>query len=90
MIVEMGADKQDSIKHSLPFHTITIKAGSNNQQIIKTYHVFNDTHYNDDGELLKYDPDRMYASFNNDQDMATVQYRTFDKITVDPRIFLQQ
>ncbi len=90
MIVEMDADKRDSLMNTQAFHTITIKAGKNNQQVIKTYHVKNETHYNDDGELLLYDPDRMYATFNNAQDMATVQFRTFDNITIDPRAFQAQ
>ena len=89
MVVNMDESKRDSLKHSQPFHTITLKAGKNNQQVIKTYHVKNDTQYDDDGNMLKYDPDRMYGSFNGGKDLATVQFRTFDRITVDPKFFLK-
>ncbi len=88
IVTEMNEAKEDSLKHKAqPFISITLVAGANNKQEIKTFRVKNDTHYNDEGELLKYDPDRMYAVFNNEEDVATVQYRTFDKITVDPKRF---
>jgi len=86
MTTHISEHKKDSLIHSQPFYSITIKAGEKNQQIINTYHVINETHYDDNGNLLKYDPDRMYGSFNNNTDLATVQFRTFDKITIDPKL----
>ncbi len=91
MVTEMTEQKRDSlINKAKPFHTITLEAGKDNRQVIKTFHVKNDTHYNDEGEMLLYDPDRMYAVFNNNKDIATVQYRTFDKITIDPKLFFSK
>ncbi len=88
IVTEMNDTKKDSLKHKAqPFLSITLVAGANNKQEIKTFHVKNDTHYNDEGEMLLYDPDRMYAVFNDNNDIATVQYRTFDKIAVDPKRF---
>lgn len=90
LITHMSDEKRDSLVKSQPFLTITLRAGDDNVQIVNTYRVPNDTHYDDDGEMLKYDPDRMYGSFNNSTDIATVQYRTFDKITVRPEFFIKQ
>ena len=87
MITHMSDSKRDSLVKSHPYYTIVLKAGVNNKQILKTYHVKNDVHYDDNGDLLLYDPDRMYGSFNNDVDIATVQFRTVDKITVSPTFF---
>lgn len=89
MVVNMSDSKRDSLNKSQAYHTITLRAGEKNQQVIKTYHVKNDTQYDDDGNLLKYDPDRMYGSFNGGKDLATVQFRTFDRITVDPKVFMK-
>jgi len=90
MITHMTDEKRDSLIHSKEWHTIIIEAGENNKQVVKTYHVANSTHYDDDGNFLKYDPDRMYGSFNNAEDLATLQFRTFDRITVNPRFFQKQ
>lgn len=87
MITNMTDSKRDSLIQSKPYHIIKLEAGKNNTQLIKTYHVLNQNHYDDDGNMLKYDPDRMYASFNKNKDLATIQFRTFDKITVDPKFF---
>ncbi len=87
IVVEMTSEKRDSLNKSTPFHHITLKAGKDNVQEIRTYHVPNDKMYDDNGNLLKYDPDRMYAFFNQFKDIATVQFGTFDKITVDPLLF---
>ncbi|MBN2669894.1 MAG: DUF4340 domain-containing protein [Bacteroidales bacterium] len=90
IVVSMNQEKKDSLVQSMPFYTITFKAGDNNKQTIKTYHVPNDTHYDDNGNLLKYDPDRMYGVFNGGKDWATVQFYSFDKIIVDPKLFIIQ
>lgn len=90
MITEMSDSKKDSIKNTVPFYTIKIDAGENNRQVIKTYHIKNETMYNDDGKLLAYDPDRMYGYFNQDKDLATVQFRTFDRITVPLEFFMKE
>lgn len=90
LITHMTDEKRDSLVKSNPFLTITLKAGENNVQVVNTYRVLNDTHYDDEGEMLKYDPDRMYGSFNNSIDLATIQFRTFDKITVRPEFFIKQ
>ena len=87
MITHMSQGKRDSLISSRPFCTIVFKSGENNKQVLKTYYVKNDVHYDDNGDLLLYDPDRAYGSFNKDLDIATVQYRTLDKITVKPSFF---
>jgi len=86
----MTDEKRDSLVHSKAWHTIAIEAGDRNKQVINTYHVKNDIHYDDDGNFIKYDPDRMYGSFNNGKDIATLQFRTFDRITVNPSFFQKQ
>ncbi len=90
MITNMSKEKRDSLINSAPWITITLKAGEKNQQIIKTYHVVNGVRRDDEGNKLEYDPDRMYGSFNNSKDLATVQFRTFDRITVNPKFFQKE
>ena len=87
MITHMTDGKRDSLVSSRPFCTIVFKSGESNKQVLKTYYVRNDVHYDDNGDLLLYDPDRVYGSFNNDLDLATVQYRTLDKIRVETSFF---
>lgn len=89
MITHMTQEKRDSMINSQSWHTIRLKAGEDNVQEIRTFHVLNDAHYDDDGNILKYDPDRMYGLFNQ-SDLATLQFRTLDNITVNPKYFLKQ
>ena len=91
LAVNMKDTKKDSLLKAQAFHIIHIETTNNQEQTIKTYRVLNDAGItNDNGELLKYDPDRAYGFFNNLKDVATIQYRTLDKITVAPSFFVQQ
>ncbi len=83
MVVDMKQEKLDSLRAAKPLHTIRVTTKKGTQDI-KTFYVKNDNYFNDEGEILKYDPDRMYCLFNGDKEVATVQYFTFNKITIDP------
>jgi len=91
LAVNMKEAKKDSLLKSEAFQIIHIETTDNTEQTINIYRVFNDSGVtNDNGEVLKYDPDRVYGFFNNLKDVATVQYRTLDKIAVEPSFFIKQ
>lgn len=74
--------KKDSILTSTPFHIIRLTDISGETTEIKTYHrKAPEGLLNIYGEELKYDPDRLYASFNDDQDFALIQFYVFDNLT---------
>jgi len=91
LAVNMKEAKKDSLLKSNAYQIIHIETNDGKQQTIKTYRVLNDAGItNDDGELLKYDPDRTYGFFNNLKEVATIQYRTLDKIAVAPSFFIKE
>ena len=72
----------DSIRRQQPFHIITVTLADGKQIKVKTFHKKTETDfYGDDGKLLPWDPDRMYAEINEGKDFVLVQFFTFDKIT---------
>ncbi len=72
---------KDSIINSQPYHVIRVTDNHGQTTEIKTYR-----RKADDGEediygfKLQYDPDRLFASFNDGQDFALIQYYVFDHI----------
>jgi hypothetical protein len=84
-------DKKDSIINSTPFHIIRVTDREGNTREIKTYHRkarkgLTDVY----GEELKYDPDRLYATFNEKNDFALIQFYIFDNLTKKANYFLPQ
>lgn len=72
----------DSIRRQTPFHILTVTLADGNQIRVKTFHKKAETEfYGDDGKLIPWDPDRMYAEINEGKDFVLVQFFTFDKIT---------
>ncbi|MDK2909135.1 MAG: hypothetical protein PWR20_702 [Bacteroidales bacterium] len=72
----------DSIRQQQPFHVLTVSLADGKQIRIKTFHKKSETEfYGDDGKLIPWDPDRMYAEINEGKDFVLVQFFTFDKIT---------
>lgn len=72
----------DSIRQQSPFHILTVTLADGKQVRVKTFHKKAETEfYGDDGKLIPWDPDRMYAEINEGKDFVLVQFFTFDKIT---------
>lgn len=81
-------DKKDSIINSTPFHIIRVTDRDGKTTQIKTYHRkarkgLTDVY----GENLKYDPDRLYATFNDGEDFALIQFYVFDNLTKKANYF---
>ena len=73
--------KKDSIINSTPQHTIRITDMQDNKQTIKLYlRRAPDGLSNQYKDEMKYDPDRLYALFNDGEDFALVQYYIFDHL----------
>ncbi|MCF8330972.1 MAG: DUF4340 domain-containing protein [Bacteroidales bacterium] len=82
-------EKKDSIINSTPFHIIRLKDAQDKTNVIKTYQRRAPEGLNNVyGEEMKYDPDRMYALFNNEEDFALVQFYIFDNLTRKLSYFL--
>ncbi|MFO8087659.1 MAG: DUF4340 domain-containing protein [Bacteroidales bacterium] len=82
-------EKRDSIVNSQPFHIIRLTDMSDNTYEIKTYHrKFPEGKKDVFDQEMTYDPDRMYALFNQETDFALVQFYTFDHITRKLSYFL--
>ena len=71
----------DSLQHVIPFATMTITE-TNGQA-----HVYNFIHRQPNqgknqqyGVEYKYDPDRLFMKFNNDKELAIIQYYVFGKL----------
>lgn len=73
--------QKDSIMNSEPYQVIQVTDVSGETTEIKTYRRRADEGVEDlYGFQLKYDHDRLFASFNDHQDFALVQYYVFDHI----------
>lgn len=84
-------EKKDSIINSTPFHIIRLTDVQNRTSVIKTYHRNAPQGLkNVYGETMKYDRDRLYALFNNEEDFALVQFYIFDNLTRKLSYFLPQ
>lgn len=71
----------DSILSSTPFYQIVVTDKGGKQTVVKTYHKNNPGGpYDEAGNLVMYDPDRMYASINNGKDFVQIQFFVFDNI----------
>ncbi|RLD63202.1 MAG: hypothetical protein DRJ01_04325 [Bacteroidetes bacterium] len=80
--------KKDSIIASQPEYIITLEDVNGNVKSVKTYKKTSEGHTDRFGNKLKYDPDNMYAVFNNDQDLVFAQYYVFDPIMKNINYFL--
>ncbi len=71
----------DSIRATKPFHTILLTEKSGKVLKVNTYHRANPGGpLDDNGNMILYDRDRMYASINDDKDFVLIQFFVFDNI----------
>lgn len=89
LIDDMDLQMIDSITSSKPQHIITLTDIDGNITQVKTFRR-KATIYIEDlyGQAFDYDPDRMYALVNNDEDFVLVQYQTFSRIIRPLQFFL--
>jgi hypothetical protein len=79
-----GLDQKsvDSITASLPLNIITLTDTAGNVNVVKTFRLINQNgDFDDEGNLLPYDRDRLYASINGGKEFVLIQYFVFDPIT---------
>lgn len=73
--------KKDSLTSQEPLYDIHLRRKDGGEQHVKTYKKETPKRReNIQGEPLGYDPDRMYATINNGNDLVLVQFFVFDKI----------
>lgn len=90
LIDDMDLNIVDSITSSQPLHIITLTDIYGNKHQVKTFRLHARGVADDiQGQALEYDPDRMYALINDEQDFVLIQYFTFDRIIRPFQFFLE-
>jgi hypothetical protein len=80
---ELNAQQQDSLKASSPLAVIQIVTTNDSTQAILFRKAINRrslSQLDEEGNSLKYDIDRMYASIKNGKELVIIQYFSFGKI----------
>jgi len=91
LLNDMDPVKKDSILKSTPFLIISLTDTNGKNNTIKTFHMANLAgHMDYNGKPLPYDPDRLYALVNNDQDFTLIQFFVFDKVLRPKFYFLKE
>lgn len=81
MVTEKQLKIKDSILQSSPYHILTITDIKNITTQFKTYHKKAPAEQHEFiGTIQKYDLDRMYIAFNNQKDLAIIQFILFDNV----------
>ncbi len=90
VVLEMEQAKKDSIIASEPYFSIRVTDifGKENK-IVAFYLPYKGDKLDANGNLYKYDLDRMYGYFN-DELIVFIQYYTFDKFLLPKKFFLKQ
>lgn len=71
----------DSLQNCLPFATLTIRDKSNQPYVYNFLHMAAAPGKNQKyGVDYKYDPDKLYMKFDNDRELAVIQYFVFGKL----------
>ncbi|MBS1637837.1 MAG: hypothetical protein JST26_18130 [Bacteroidetes bacterium] len=71
----------DSLQHALPFATMTITETAGKTHVYNFLHRQPNAGKNQQyGVDYKYDPDRLFLKFDNDKELAIIQYYVFGKL----------
>jgi hypothetical protein len=71
----------DSVLKSKPFYQVTLLDKAGKTINVKMYHKKNpNSGFDDAGNAVYFDPDRMYASINEGKDFVLIQFFVFDNI----------
>lgn len=80
---DLGQKYIDSVKNTPPVYRFTVKNTSNETFKVTTYRILSKGgDYDEKGNLLPYNPDRMFALVNDDRDFVLIQYFVFERLTV--------
>jgi len=80
----------DSLARLKPFDIITVTGTDFKTDVYKFYHKQTPNTAPEHGVVYKYDPDRMYLSFDNNREWAIIQTFVFGKLLVSPDYFLPE
>jgi hypothetical protein len=90
LLLDLPKPKQDSITKSKPFHIITLTEKSGKTLVVKTFHRANPGGpIDENGNMVIWDRDRMYALVNNDKDFVIIQFFVFDNLLKPLEYFLK-
>lgn len=91
LIDQMSKSKRDSIIKNELFATIEIIDVSGQKNKVKIYKKeAPEDKLEVTGEPMKYDPDRLYALINNDEDFVLIQYYNFGKLLQPINFFMKR
>ncbi len=78
---KLKTETRDSILASLKFFSISLTTNNGKTNTVTAYAIKAKPGAVDlKGNPIDFDPDRMYAKINEEQDLALIQYFTFDKL----------
>ncbi len=82
LVNDMNPQRKDSVLSVPPLHIITVASKDGRLQVVKTFRKPGMPGEIDlEGNPVIVDRDRLYAVFNEDREMALIQYFVFDRIT---------
>jgi hypothetical protein len=87
-----GLDQKsiDSITATTPLNIVTLTDTTGKVNVVKTFRLVNDNgDFDEEGNLLPYDRDRLYALINGGKEFVLIQYFVFDPITRPLSYFLR-
>lgn len=91
LLERMDQKEIDSITASTPVNIITLTDVAGNINRVKTFRLRNKTgDFDESGNLLPYDRNRLYALINDGKEFVLIQYFVFDPITRPLSYLLRQ
>ena len=91
LITDITKQRKDFIIQHELFGTITITDATGNKNSVRMFHkAAQEDQLEVTGEPMKYDPDRMFALINNDEDFILIQFYTFGKLLQPIDYFLKK
>ena len=88
-ILDMKPEKMDSLVHVAPEKTFTVKLVDNTERTLMLYLIDVEEGRADSfGNLIDYDPDRMYGYYDDFKELVTVQTLSLNPVTKEINDFL--
>mgnify|MGYP001113624512 CR=1 FL=1 len=82
--------KIDSVLHSEPYCIISVQDDQGNKNKIAIYQKPAENKFDEFGQKVKFDYHKAYATFNNNQELITIQYYIFDPLFKEIDYFRSQ
>lgn len=80
VVSNLSKQNVDSILSSDPYCIIEVEGIEKQKDVINIYRKPSEKEFDEFGEKIKFDYDRAYATFNNNQELITIQYYIFDPL----------